>query len=60
MTEKAYDTGYHFMLVELGKDAMKFEVINQEGKVVDSGTLPRFSDADKKKLAASVPTIGPR
>jgi hypothetical protein len=49
LTAKAYDTGYHFMLVELGKGALNFQAINQEGKVIDSGLLPRFSDADKKK-----------
>jgi predicted phosphodiesterase len=60
LTAKAYDTGYHFMLVELGKEALHFQAINQEGKVVDSATLPRFSDADKKKLAVGTPSIGPR
>jgi predicted phosphodiesterase len=60
LTAKAYDTGYHFMLVELRKEALNFQAINQEGKVVDSATLPRFSDADKKKLAVGTPSIGPR
>ena len=58
LTAKAYDTGYHFMLAELGKTAMNFQTINQEGKVIDSAALPRFSDADKKKMAVSTPTIG--
>jgi 3',5'-cyclic AMP phosphodiesterase CpdA len=60
LTAKAYDTGYHFMLAELGKTAMNFQTINQDGKVVDSGALPRFSDADKKKMATMMPTIGPK
>jgi predicted phosphodiesterase len=60
LTAKAYDTGYHFMLVELGKTGVNFQAINQDGKVIDSGFLPRFSDADKKKMAAMMPTIGPR
>ena len=60
LTAKAYDTGYHFMLAELGKAAMIFQTINQEGRVIDSAALPRFSDADKKKMAVSTPTIGPR
>jgi len=51
LTAKAFDSGYHFMLVELGKDALNFQVISDQGKVVDSGALPRFSDADKKKLS---------
>jgi len=60
LTAKAYDTGYHFMLAELGKTAMNFQTINQDGKVIDSAALPRFSDADKKKMAGATPTIGPR
>ena len=59
LTAKAFDTGYHFMLIELGKDAMNFQAINEEGKVVDSAALPRFSDADKKKMAVSDPDLGP-
>ena len=51
LTAKSFDTGYHFMLIELGKDAMSFQAISDQGKTVDSGTLPRFNDQDKKKLA---------
>jgi hypothetical protein len=53
MTAKAFDTGYHFMIVELTKDMLNFQVITDQGQTVDSGALPRFSDADKKKLASS-------
>ena len=55
LTAKSYDSGYHFMLVELGKDTMYFQTINQDGKTVDSGSLTRFSDVDKKRFAG-VPT----
>ena len=51
LTAKSFDTGYHFMLIELAKDALHFQVITDQGKTVDSGALPRFSDVDKKKLA---------
>jgi len=51
LTAKAFDSGYHFMLIELTKDALNFQVISDQGKTVDSGALPRFSDADKKKLS---------
>jgi predicted phosphodiesterase len=60
LTAKAYDTGYHFMLIELGKSGLNFQAINQDGKVIDSGFLARFSDADKKKMASMIPTIGPK
>ena len=55
LTAKAFDTGYHFMLVELAKDALNFQVITEQGKVVDSAALPRFSDADKKKMSTLTP-----
>ena len=55
LTAKAFDTGYHFMLVELGRDVLNFEVMSDQGKVVDSGALPRFSDADKKKMSTLTP-----
>jgi 3',5'-cyclic AMP phosphodiesterase CpdA len=51
LTAKGFDTGYHFMLVELEKDAMHFQAISDQGRSVDSGNLPRLSDAEKKKLA---------
>jgi hypothetical protein len=53
LTAKKFDTGYHFMLIELVKDELHFQVITDEGKTVDSGVLPRFSDAEKKKLATA-------
>ena len=39
------------MLIELTKDALYFQVITDQGKTVDSGALPRFSDQDKKKFS---------
>jgi 3',5'-cyclic AMP phosphodiesterase CpdA len=53
LTAKSFDTGYHFMIVELAKDAVYFQVISDQGKTVDSGMLPRISDQDKKKFAAA-------
>ena len=55
LTAKSFDTGYHFMLIELAKDKMHFQAISDQGKTVDSGTLTRFSDADKKKLSTATP-----
>jgi hypothetical protein len=51
LTAKSFDSGYHFMLIEVAKDTLHFQVITDQGKTVDSGALPRFSDADKKRLA---------
>jgi hypothetical protein len=53
LTAKAFDTGYHFMLVEFSKDTLYFQAISEKGETVDSGALPRFSDADKKKLSTA-------
>lgn len=51
LTAKGFDTGYHFMLIEIAKDGLHFEAISEQGKAVDSGVLPRFSDQEKKKFA---------
>lgn len=51
LTAKKFDTGYHFMLIEIVKDTLNFQVISDQGKTVDSGAMPRFSDQEKKKLA---------
>jgi predicted phosphodiesterase len=53
LTAKSFDTGYHFMLIELAKDALHFQAISDQGKTVDSGTLHRVSDQEKKKLATT-------
>jgi predicted phosphodiesterase len=53
LTAKSFDTGYHFMLIELAKDALHFQAISDQGKTVDSGTLQRVSDQEKKKLASA-------
>jgi hypothetical protein len=55
MTAKKFDTGYHFMLVELTKDVLNFQTITDQGKIVDSGALPRLSDEQKKAFAPPAP-----
>jgi 3',5'-cyclic AMP phosphodiesterase CpdA len=51
LTAKSFDSGYHFMLVEVTKDALHFQAISDKAITVDSGALPRLSDEDKKKFA---------
>ena len=46
------------MLMELDKDALHFQAISDQGKTVDSGTLTRFNDEAKRKMAGAV--ISPR
>jgi 3',5'-cyclic AMP phosphodiesterase CpdA len=40
MTALGFDTDNSFMIAELGKDTMQFQVLSRRGKRVDSGTLP--------------------
>jgi hypothetical protein len=53
ITAKAFDTGYHFMLIEIDKDVMHFQVISDQGRTVDSGSITRYGDEEKKKLASA-------
>ena len=55
LTAKAFDTGYHFMLMELAKDALHFQVITDQGKTVDSGTLKRQARASR-----NIPALQPQ
>ena len=41
MTEKGFDTDLSFMLIEIWKDEMHFQVISRSGATVDSGVIPR-------------------
>ncbi|HLM02370.1 MAG TPA: metallophosphoesterase [Pyrinomonadaceae bacterium] len=41
LTEKGFDTDLSFMLVEISKDEMHFQVISRAGATVDSGVIPR-------------------
>src|SRR5215210_450053 len=40
LTAKAYDRDMSFMLLEITKDEMHFQVISRTGETVDSGVLP--------------------
>ena len=39
LTAAGFDTDYSFMLAELGKDAMQFQVLSRSGKRVDGGSF---------------------
>jgi hypothetical protein len=41
LTEKGFDAGYHFMLVEVTPKILYFQTISDTGVTVDSGALPR-------------------
>ncbi|MDT5270331.1 MAG: hypothetical protein QOH49_2517 [Acidobacteriota bacterium] len=48
LTEKAFDTDLSFMLFEVVKDEMHFQVISRASETVDSGIIPNL----RKKAAA--------
>jgi hypothetical protein len=58
MTAKKFDTGYHFMLIEIAKDVLNFQAITDQGKVVDSGALPRLKEEQKKAFAPASAETG--
>jgi 3',5'-cyclic AMP phosphodiesterase CpdA len=53
LTAHGFDTDFSFMLAELGKDAMQFQVLSRGGKPIDSGSLPLAEEP--KRPAESKP-----
>lgn len=41
ISAKAFDQGYHFMLLEIIGDVMHYQVISEQGKTVDKGEIKR-------------------
>jgi hypothetical protein len=41
LTQKGYDRGHHFMVVEIAGDVLFFQAVAEDGTTVDAGTLPR-------------------
>jgi predicted phosphodiesterase len=41
LTDKGFDTGFHFMLFEITPETLYFQTISERGVTVDSGALPR-------------------
>jgi len=56
-TEKAFDSGFHFMIFEIEGDQMHFQTISDQGKTVDSGIVTRRRVDNK--AAPSVPAAPP-
>ena len=55
LTAAGFDTDFTYMLAELGKDAMQFQVLARNGKPIDSGSLP-LGEEPKKAEAAKPPS----
>ncbi len=45
LTDKAYDRDMSFMLIEIAKDQMYFQVISRTGETVDTGVIARPANA---------------
>jgi 3',5'-cyclic AMP phosphodiesterase CpdA len=43
-TEKAFDDGFHFMILEIDGDQMHFQTITDKGQTVDSGVVTKGAD----------------
>jgi hypothetical protein len=56
-TEKAFDQGFHFMLMEIDGDKLHFQVISDQAKTVDSGIITRRQVEDRP--APSQPAAPP-
>jgi len=56
-TEKAFDQGYHFMLMEIEGDKLHFQAISDQAKTVDSGIITRRRVEDQ--AAPSQPAAPP-
>jgi hypothetical protein len=54
LTAAGFDRDFSFMLAELGKDDMQFQVVSRVGKRVDSGTLSLAADP-KQRSEGSAP-----
>lgn len=60
--ERAFDDDYHFMLVEIDREALYFQAISRAGETIDSGALQRgkASTTDAHDAAMSADTPGHR
>jgi hypothetical protein len=45
LTDKAYDRDMSFMLIEIAKDQMYFQVVSRTGETVDTGVIARPANA---------------
>jgi len=41
LTARGFDSDYHFMLVEIGDDALHFQAVSRTGATIDSGSVRR-------------------
>ena len=59
LTAKAFDTDYHFMILEIAGDEMFFQAISRAGNTIDSGVIQR-SGATATVAAPWAPRLQPK
>jgi len=55
LTEKGYDAGYAFMLVEIAGDDLIFQTISDKGTTLDEGTIHRVGKVDPTPSRSAQP-----
>jgi hypothetical protein len=55
ITEKGYDEGYSFMLVEIVDDEFHFQTIAQDGQTIDHGVIRRIAKPDGQPAVTATP-----
>jgi calcineurin-like phosphoesterase family protein len=61
LSDKDFDTGYTFMLVEIVGDDLTFQAITEQGKIIDSGSVHRVGKVEptpNRSAQPVVPTAG--
>jgi 3',5'-cyclic AMP phosphodiesterase CpdA len=59
MTAKAFDSDYHFMIVEITGDDLHFQAISRTGATIDSGVVHRPGAAAPAAGASRTPSPAP-
>jgi predicted MPP superfamily phosphohydrolase len=57
LTAKGFDSGYTFMIVEIVGDDMYYQVLTDEAKTVDSGTVHRVGKVEPTPNRTSQPVV---
>jgi 3',5'-cyclic AMP phosphodiesterase CpdA len=57
LTAKGFDSGYTFMIVEIVGDDMYYQVLTDDGKTVDSGTVHRVGKVEPTPNRTSQPVV---
>lgn len=59
LTAKAFDTDYHFMIVEIAGDEMHYQAISRRGATIDSGVFRRPGATAPEAAAKPSPSPAP-